>query len=431
MGMASPAQPFERVDVGCGVTAYVRPTDQFKTVTMKVLWRRPLRSDSVTRTALLPLVLRRGTARLPSQLEMARHLENLYGASFSADVTKIGETQAIEFYLEFASDRFLPGHTRLFGEAVHFLADVMLNPAMSGGAFQDDYVAQEKESLRRKIEALINDKRSYAVFRCLEEMCRDEPYSLHRYGRVADLEGITPADLAAFYRQVAAESPVDVFVVGAVDAGQVRKTLAEAFRFSRGQVAALPPAVRRPAAPARTVVEEEDVKQAVLVLGYRLPVGYADDQYPALLLYNGILGAFPSSKLFVNVREKASLAYFAYSRLEPTKGVQYLSAGIDVGKYDEALAITLKQVADMAAGDFTAEEHNAALKGLINGYQSIQDTPYQVIDSYYTGLLNGRPRPVPEIAAQLAAVTKDEIVAVARGVQLEMTYFLRDRREQR
>ncbi|HEX6972738.1 MAG TPA: pitrilysin family protein, partial [Limnochordia bacterium] len=343
--MAQGDSPFRRTELAAGVTAYVQPTERFKTIACKVFLRRPLTAETVTPTALLPLVLRRGTARLPSQLEIARHLENLYGASFSADVIKIGEVQAVECYLEFASDRFLPGQTRLLGDAIRFLSEVLLEPVLDGGCLRAEYVAQEKEALRRKIEALINDKRTFAVFRCFQEMCAGEPYSLHRYGRVDDLAAITPATLTAHYRRMIQESPIDIFVVGAVDPDDVCAALKDAFGFSRSIAPLPPPATRRAPRPARTVIEEEDVKQGVLVLGYRLPVSYADDAYPALLLYNGVLGGFPSSKLFVNVREKASLAYFAYSRLEPTKGVQYLSAGIDVAKYDAAREIIERQVA--------------------------------------------------------------------------------------
>ena len=58
--------------------------------------------------------------------------------------------------------------------------------------------------------------------------------------------------------------------------------------------------------------ERQNLNQGKLSMGFRTKTRYGDDDYYALMVYNGILGGGAHSKLFSNVREKASLAYYAF-----------------------------------------------------------------------------------------------------------------------
>ncbi len=188
---------------------------------------------------------------------------------------------------------------------------------------------------------------------------------------------------------------------------------------------AIGPAVRKKAGEVRYVHEDEDVAQANLAIGLRSALDYNSDDYPALLVYNGILGAFPHSKLFVNVREKHSLAYFASSRLETTKGLQYIVAGIDSGKYDDALALIQEQIADTKEGRFSPVELTAAQKSIVNGLLSMQDDAGYIIDAHMGGLINGRERRPEDVIAAVQAVRPEDVVRAATQVELDTVYFLK------
>lgn len=418
---------FEVIDIDRGFRLHVLPTDKFKTTSVRLILRQPLRADTYTLTAVVPFVLRRGTRRLPTSRDIARHLENLYGAEFGVDITKLGETQNIELSLDVAHDRFLPEQLGLTEQGLAFLGQVLLDPSAEDGAFRKEYVAQEAEALRRRIESLINNKPQYALNRLRQEMCRHEPFGLHKYGDVDELRGIAPAALYAHYRHLLATSPVEVLVVGPVEPQQVAAWVRQHLSLPRADVgeagAAVP--VSPPPREERTVIEELPVQQGVLALGYRTGVRYPDDDYPALLMYNGILGGFPHSKLFVNVREKASLAYFASSQLEATKGVLTVVAGIEVDKYEKASAIIREQVEAVAAGAFSDEELEHTRKGLINGVLSAQDSPGRIMGGRLVGLVNGRIRRVQEVIDDLQRVTREDVLKVAAGIRPDTVYFLR------
>lgn len=422
------AHGFHTLTAGDGFALHVASTDKFKTTSLRLILRQPLRADTYTRTAVVPFVLRRGTEQHPSSRDIARHLDELYGAQFSAGIGKLGETQNIELFAQVAHDKFLPQSAGLTEAAVDFLADVLLNPVREKGAFKEQYVEQEAEMLRRRIERIINSGPQYAVNRLREEMCAEEPFGLHRYGDKDELARIDAKSLHSHYTSLLKTSPMDLFVVGPVEPEAMAQLVRERFSLPRDDIAEVPPvagdndSVDR---DVRVVTEEQPVQQGVLTLGFRTGVLYGDDDYPALLVYNGILGAYPHSKLFINVREKASLAYFASSQLETTKGVLIVAAGIAVDKFDEALDIIRAQVDAIAAGEITDEELEQTRKGLVNDLLSGRDSPGRIMGSRFIGLVNGRERAMEETIAAVQAVTKADVARVAAAMREDTVYFLR------
>lgn len=425
-GIPVPSLSFSTWTLGNDVHVHVAPTDKFKTVQMRIALQTPLQRETVTANALIPFVLRRGSKRLPTMRAISRHLEGLYGAAFGVDIRKMGESQILGAQFHVSSERFLPDAAGLFAESVEFLHDILLDPVTEGNAFKSDYVKTEKETLRRRIEGLIDERFQYAIQRCYANMCADEPFGIYHFGQTEDLEDITAAGLYARYRELLQRSPIHILVVGAVEPEKVRDLFAGKFSFAREGVEPVPPPASVEASETRTVIERMAVQQGILVLGCRLPVTYSDEAYPALLMYNGVLGGFSHSKLFMEVRERASLAYTAFSRMETIKGVQILFAGIDIGKFEQARDIMLSQIEAIRRGEVSDAELEATRKALVNGLMSSLDDAGQIIHNRLFGAVAGRMRDVTEVVEAVKKVTLDEIVQVAQGVKLDTIYFLRD-----
>lgn len=426
-GMHMEESGFVVQEMGPGVTMYVWPTRQFKTVSTRVVLHHPLGEDA-TETALVPQVLLRGSARYPTTQALARRREELFGTELGADVSKLGRDHLVWVGVGGISPRFVGAGSRLLRDQLELLAEVLFHPREVGnGRFDEEYTRQEKNVLRQKIERLINEKRRYGMFRLYQEMCQGDPFAIHRLGRLDRIESITAEGLFQHYREILAESPVSIFVVGPVDPQEVQTAIQNLFPWSkegRQSLFAAGPYTPKPNGKPRTVREEQEVNQALLYLGYRTGITFADERYPALSLYSGILGAFPHSKLFIQVREKASLAYFAFSQLEPTMGLMVTSCGIDPANYERALDLMRAQVEAMARGEFSDEEMAAARASLRTGLRSIYDSPDALVDRTLLGVVNRRLRPPEEMIAALDRVTKDDIVEVAQQVELDTIYFL-------
>lgn len=415
----------QRFTLPGGMNLYVHRTNKFKTFLAQLVFHRALRREDVTATALLPAVLQRGTASFPTRRLLAYRLEELYGSEMSAEVVKKGERLLASFSVELVNDRYLPGEEGLLGRCLEILSEVVNRPVTEGEAFKREYVSQEKEQHEKVIHGLVNDKAAYALERCLQEMCAAEPFGVFKYGTLAELAALGPENLYSFYRRFLAESPVDLHVCGDLDAMAVRTLAEQMFSFPRDGVPEIPKTlVRNQEGEVRYVREEMDVSQGKLVLGFRTGITYGDDDYFPLLMYNGILGGFPHSKLFLNVREKASLAYYAYSRLEKHKGLMVISSGIETGNYDKALEIINRQVECIAAGEINEEEFANTWQGLRNQLQMEDDHQGLVINRAIDSELAGRGEDTDGLLAGLAAVKPEDVVRVAREVKLDTVYFL-------
>jgi predicted Zn-dependent peptidase len=413
-------------DLDEGVSLHVRPDPKFKTAIVKVFVLTDLDAASATEVALLPSVLRRGTRQHPSQRELTRHLEALYGAQLGGDILKIGEEQVVSFKLEVAGDFFLPKGQGAFKPAVETLRALLLDPALdAAGSFPAPVVAQEKEKQAQFIDSLLNDKASYAAERCGREMCKGEPFEVYEYGSKEDLARVTPASLAERWRRLVATSRVSVYVLGAVDEAVAREIVGEAFRLGRKKLPALRGTTVNPGRRAsREIREPMSVKQGKLCMGLRSEVRIEDPGYFALIAMNGVLGAFAHSKLFRNVREKAGLCYYASSSIERTKGLVFIQSGIEKENYEKARDLSLAQLEAIRKGEITDEEIESTRSALRLNYRSLLDKPAQLANSLYILGLGGRRETLDEIAARVESVTKDEMVEAAKKIWLDTIYFL-------
>jgi len=408
---------------------HVLPTRQFKTYAISVYIGQPLAEQTVTPYALIPFVLRRGTQTYPETKQFRERLDEMYGAGFGFDIYKRGDYQIVQFRMDIIQDQFVSGTKSLLDQAFQFLGDVLTRPALEDGVFRAKYVEDEKTTITRRIEAMINDKIRYAAERCIAEMCRNEPYRLHPLGKIEDLEGLTPELLYNHYQHWLSTAPIDIYVVGDTTLDEVKALVEQYFRISRADCFEYR-ASRSQVVPAEvnTVVERLEVSQGKLNMGLRTPVTYSDPEYPAMLMYNGILGAYPHSKLFINVREKASLAYYASSRLDGHKGILTIQSGIEIENYEKALGIIREQLDAMERGEISDLELSQTRAMIANQLTESQDSAFELIAFDFNAVLSGKQRSVNELIEQIGGIGKREIQETARKVKLDTVYFLRDRK---
>lgn len=412
-----------------GMNVHILPTEKFKTTTIVTMIEQALSEEHVTKTALLAMVMKRASARFPETKLLRAHLDFLYGAIFDIDVMKKGERQILQIYMEVPNEKYLSKEDSLLEQAIEFVGDMLVRPFVKDDAFSEKYMTQEKETLRKRMESLIDDKMKYANQRVTEEMCKGEPFSLLVQGRIEDLPKITNKELYQYYKELTTTNPINVFVVGDVQKQDVEEAIAKHIPLERAQAKELSVGSTSKEVPAeREVIDRLDVNQAKLNIGCRTQITYKDDDYPTLLLFNGILGGFPHSKLFVNVREKESLAYYAVSRLESHKGILMIMSGIDVSKYQHAVEIIKQQLDLMRSGTITDEEISQTRATLSNQFRELLDSARGMIDFTYNGVISGRPRKLEELLAAIDQATIEDIKQVANKVKIDTIYLLRDKK---
>ncbi|MFY0427682.1 EF-P 5-aminopentanol modification-associated protein YfmF [Vescimonas sanitatis] len=403
------------------------PAQRFKTSRMTVQLIAPLQRETAAANALLPAVLRRGTVRCPDMESLSAALDTLYGANIDYTVRKKGERQCVGFAAGFIDDAFTPHGEKLLEPVSAMLGELLLDPVTHGGRFLSSYVESEKANLIDAIRGLKNDKRDWADIRLMQEMCAGEPYSVLRLGDEETAGRITNQSLYVHGQALMASSRVEVIYCGSAEAQRVEDAVLTALAaLPRGAQTALPE-VQRIQAPdtPRRIVETMDVTQGKLAMGYRC----SSDDYPAMVLANLIFGGTSNSKLFLNVRERLSLCYYASSSYARSKSILTVSSGVETADFERAETEIGRQLQAVQQGDWEDWEQEGALQAIRASLLSLSDSQ-GALENFYLGQIAAGVEETPEeLAAALEQVTKERIVAAAQTVKPDTVYFLRGKEE--
>lgn len=403
------------------------PAKKFKTCLLSAHFITPLGRETASYNALLPAVLRRGTMRYPDMESLSAAMDTLYGASIDYTVRKKGERQCIGFVANCIDDAYAPGGEKLLEGVAELLGELILDPVTRNGRFLAEYVESEKQNLIDAIRGLKNDKRDWADIRLMQEMCAGEPYGVLRLGDEETVAKIDNQKLYRHYQSLLTTSRVEMFYCGSADEKRVESALLTAFAaLGRGRVAELPPIcqISAPAEP-RYITEELDVQQGKLAMGWRCETG----DIPAMILANLLFGGTSNAKLFMNVREKMSLCYYASSSYARSKGIMTVSSGIEVKDYDKAVNEILHQLEQVQQGQWEDWELSGALASMRTSLDSLPDSQ-GALENYYLGQIAiDAPDTPEELWRELEAVTPERIMAAAKSACLDTVYFLKGKEE--
>ena len=398
---------------------HVLKTDKFKTSFVVAFFLSDLKREDITINALIPAVLTRGTANYETMKEINRKLDGLYGATLDGSSDKIGDKQALQFYITTIDDKYALNNEKLLEESIQLLLDVIYHPKLVNGIFDEEYVKTEKENLKELIKSRINDKAGYAISRLIEEMYKDAPYGAYKYGNIEDLEKIDAKNLYEQYMKILSNSELHFYVCSSTEIDTSWFDICKEYK----KIETTSTSYSTNSTPGeKHFVEHQDVIQGKLVLGYDMDIS-KEDLYKAQV-YNAILGGSSNSKMFQNVREKESLAYTARSTYLKHKQTLLLFAGIEIDKYEKALATIKLQVEDMKLGNFSEEDIRDAKVFLENIMRSYHDSQDILIDLSMGQIVMGMNDTIETMIEKINAVTKEDILYVANKVKFNTEYFL-------
>jgi predicted Zn-dependent peptidase len=412
-----------------GVSLTAVHTHKFKTSMMAITLLAPLEEQTAAENALLPMVLRRGTQSYPDLEKMSAALDELYGGSITPLVRKKGETQCVGFVGSFLDDAFLPGGTTVLEPAADLMGELLLRPALEQGHFVSDYVEGERSNLIDQIRAQINEKRQYSLIRLSQLMCRGEAYGVDKLGDETHALAATEGGLWKRYQDLLHSAPICLYYCGSAPLERVEEAFQHALAglpCGQGRTRPACSIVAGPSQDTPRIFEDRmEVTQGKLALGFRTGgISVSSPQFPALLVFNAVYGGTTTSKLFMNVREKLSLCYFASSMLERNKGLMMVSSGIEFPQYEKAKDEILAQLEACRRGEIDAQELEGARRSVVSALQTTLDVQGRLEDFWMGQAAAGLTEGPAELAARVEKVPLEQVVEVAAGVQLDAVYFL-------
>ncbi|EME5422221.1 insulinase family protein [Enterococcus faecium] len=408
-----------------GVNLHVLPTKQYKTIRIFIRFTARLQQEVITKRSLLSSMLETNSLNYPDQTKLSAKLAELYGASFGLSVRKKGNLHWLNAGISFVNGEYV-NDPNLFSQAVDFLKEVLFYPNIKNQQFDQLTFDLEKNNLRLYLESLKEDKQTFASYALQELYFENSPeQKIPSLGVVEELDKITARSLAAYYQEMMANDQIDIFVVGEVDPDKAAEAVAQ-----------LPFEPRETAHPELfytqpqvNIVKERQVRepivQAKLNLAYQTNVYYDEPERFALMVFNGLFGGFPHSKLFMNVREKESLAYYASSSVDTFRGFMSVQTGIDEKNRNQVLRLIHEQLESLRNGEITDLELAQTKAMLRNQYLLSLDSPQAAIEaSFLDSWLPETKLSDEEWLKRMESVTIKEIQQVAEQIELQAIFFL-------
>lgn len=419
-----------------GIKLHKINTNKFKTNLVAMFLSIPLTRKNVTKNALLSSVLRRGCQKYKTQEDISKKLEEMYGAGFNCGLDKLGKNHVLKFYIESINDEFLPQDgENMLKQSIKILSEIVFNPLTENDGFNEEYINQEKENVKQIIEGKKDNKARYALFRCVEEMYKDKPEGLYKYGYVEDLENINSQNLYEYYKELIDTCKIDIFVSGKLENVNLEylieqdKNLSE-LKEREPQYSVNKPEEKKSIQEEKNIEEKLDVTQGKIVIGYDVEASKEEIENKKFryigMLYNAILGGTATSKLFQNVREKASLAYTTSSSFSYYTGNIFVNAGIEIDNFEKAINIIKEQIDSMKQGDFSEEDIENSKKTIVSNIAGISDEQDTEIIYFLGQELCKSSVSLEEYAEFVQSVNKNEIEDFAQKVKLNTIYFLRN-----
>ncbi len=404
-------------------------TNKFKNNFISVSFLSNLTLEHASEHALLPSVLLRGTSEHPNLQSMSKKMEELYGSIFNPMVYKVGEIQVCGIYISCPEEDLLPKNSNVLEQALKFSGEIFQHPYTTNSLFYEDYVSSESQKLCSKIRSIYNNKRAYAQFRCIQEMCSGENFAIPALGTISGAEAINAVRLFNEYQKLIKFAPVEVFYCGTKSIEEFEDIFSKVNVIPERQSPVcihdtditMSPKVRQPAYKE----EEANTEQTNLVMGFRLSKSMKFANLAALQLFNILFGGAPTSKLFTSIREAKSLCYFIDSSINISKGIMLVSAGTDDSDVQTVIQEVNEELDKMKRGIISNFEINTAKKTLINDVGILNDSASALEHFYIANAARKLFFTTTEYVKQIRAVDKNEIVSVAKNISLDQIFILR------
>lgn len=402
-------------------------TDKFKNDVVSITI--PLQLDEkVTDYNLIASILKRGCLKYKSTKEIWSFLQDNYGSVFDIIITKKGEKLILNFYIQFLDNRYALYGEDLFKQSVDFLKEIITAPLIKDGLFKEEYFLQEKENLKILINSQKDDKDEYSIERAAEICCIGEPYALYKYGTIERLDKIANRDLVILWNKILNESKISFTYCGNIEKQYFENVINDYFGELASNVrddhSDIPDIKTSLDIDEKEETEKMKVNQGKLTLCYKTGITVRDDTYPGVIVMNSILGGGIHSKLFNEVREKNSLAYYIYSFIEKFKGLMIITCGIDKANYSKAKKLIIEQIESIRRGEITKQEFEFSKRKLKNDLMSVMD--YQYYYSDYMSALNayGLDITIEEIIMNIDKVSINDVVNAAKSIKLGSIFFI-------
>jgi len=397
-------------------------TDKFKTITVKVNFKREFFKEEITKRNLLVNILLEGTKNYSSRRILEIKTEELYDIGYRIMNYASGKCSIMSFEMTFIN----PTYTEdiMYDESFKFINELIFNPCIDNNKFNSKNYKLACNISNDYFDTLKEDTNLYSQMRMLEEM--DEEYISYRScGYKEDLKDINEEKLYEYYKELIDNDIVDVFVIGNISKDKAIDLVSKYLPFKTNNRKKLEHFYKRDKVTdeIKFVSDKINKEQSTLVLGLRYDNLTDYDARYTMMVYNYILGGSTESNLFKTVREENSLCYYITSQSQPILNIGLIRSGINANDYDKVIALIHQELENMKKGNFDDSKIENAKTIYINGLTELEDNQDSVI-SLYEGIEYLNSDTINNRIKNINKVTREDVIRVANMIHLNVIYLL-------
>ena len=397
-------------------------TDKYKTITLKINFKRKLKKEEVTIRNLLIDTLFSSTKKYQTKRLMEIETENLYGLAYRGFVFQSGIYSILSLEETFLADKYTDNTNTI--NSIDFIWEVLFNPNIDSNGFKKDGFDYAYNNLKAGIISTKENTNLYSQMR-LTELLDDPIISIHNVGNLSDLEKINPKNLYEYYLDILKNDNIDIYVIGDIDL-KIINYIKDKFNFNNRDKY-LDEHIYKPSFYHKKVneyIESNKTNQSKLVMGLKLMDLTDFERRYVLNIYNYILGGSCDSKLFKNVREKESLCYSISSQTFPLTCLLLIRAGIDADNYSKTVKLIKKELDNINNNQFSDLDIQNGIKTYISGLKELKDSPNGLI-SYYMSIDYVHADNYNNKIKNIKKVNRDDIINLSKKVKLDTIYLLK------
>lgn len=407
-----------------GYTLHLIPNKKFKNITISLKLKNLLKRETTTVRTLLSFMLTAGTKEFPSTKLFSKALEDMYGARFGSNIGTKGKSQILNLTSICINEEFLPYKENLLKKQIKIINDVLMNPNVVDGKFDERTFEIKKKELKERLRASKDDKFTYSLDQLFKNMGKGNFLGISSTGYLEEIDNISNEEVYQCMQDCINNDQKHVYVVGDIDESIVDLFKAEMHFKEVNEDNGSSMIFKSSKTEVLEVIEKQDITQAKLNLGYTIDCDFISDNHYAFSVFNAVFGGFSQSRLFKVVREENSLCYYVSSSYDAFNGIMLVNAGIEGKDYQKTMDLIKQELSEMQAGNIDQNDIDTAKKMLKNALIKANDEPGSIISLAFNRDITHKEETNEEYLEKLMNVTKEQIIEVSKKVKLDTIFLL-------
>lgn len=398
-------------------------TDKFKTISIRINFKRKIEKEEITKRNLLTRVLLESNQQYKTSRLIEIETENLYGLMLRSSATISGNYSIMNFESSFLNEKYTK--EKMIEKSLEFMLGFILNPDVENKKFNEKNFDLCKEALKSEIECIKENPSRYGMQKMLETMDNKEPYSINADGNLEDLEKITPENLYEYYKEIIKSDLIDIFVIGEINNTKIKTIINEKLKINTLKKPTKSHYVihKKINKKPKTKSEKMNLEQSKLYIGCKLDKLTPFEQKYVMNIYSFILGGSPNSRLFMNLREKNSLCYSVNSTYQPVFNLLIIKAGIDKENAKKSITLIKQEMKNIEKGNFDEKEIEAGIITYKSTFKEVEDSAFSILNAYTSCEYLGYD-PIEKRTKEIEKITKQDIIKVAKKIYIDTIFLL-------